>query len=182
MLAHVTQKNEAELDPALDRLVRAGLLLRHGVAPDATYVFKHALCQDVAYSTLLSEPRRALHARIAEAMEFHLPDLASTEPEVLARHYTEAGLTEKAAAFWAKAGRHSLARSALAEAEPQLERAIALIADLPDSPAASKLQEELRADLAKLKTQRDAVSLNSPSADETLHCERRLETRIEFVP
>ena len=162
MLAHVTQKNEAELDPALDRLVQAGLLLRHGVAPDATYVFKHALCQDVAYSTLLSEPRRALHARIAEAMEFHLPDLATTEPEVLARHYTQAGLTEKAAAFWAKAGRHSLARMALAEAEPQLDRAIALIADLPDSPAANKLQEELRADLAKLKTQRDAVSLNSP--------------------
>jgi class 3 adenylate cyclase len=161
LLAHVTQKNEAELDPALDRLVRAGLLLRHGVAPDATYVFKHALCQDVAYSTLLREPRRALHARIAEAMEYHLPDLASTQPEVLARHYAEAGFTEKAAAFWAKAGRHSLARSALAEAEPQLERAIALIADLPSSPAASKLQEELRADLAKAKAQRDAVSLSS---------------------
>ena len=80
LLARVTQKNEAELDPALDRLVQAGLLLRHGVAPDATYVFKHALCQDVAYGTLLREPRRALHARIAEAMEYHLPDLASTEP------------------------------------------------------------------------------------------------------
>ena len=84
------------------------------------------------------------------------------EPEVLARHYAEAGLTEKAAVFWAKAGRHSLARSALAEAEPQLERAIALIADLPGSPAVSKLQKELRADLAKVKAQRDAVSLSSP--------------------
>ena len=141
---------------------KQGLLLRHGVAPDATYVFKHALCQDVAYGTLLSEPRRALHARIAEAMEFHSPDLATTEPEVLARHYTQAGLTEKAAVFWAKAGRHSLARSALAEAEPQLERAIALVADLPGSPAVGKLQKELRADLAKVKAQRDAVSLSSP--------------------
>ena len=162
LLARVTEKNQAELDPALDRLVQAGLLLRHGVAPDATYVFKHALCQDVAYGTLLSEPRRALHARIAEAMEFHSPDLATTEPEVLARHYTQAGLTEKAAVFWAKAGRHSLARSALAEAEPQLERAIALVADLPGSPAVRKLQKELRADLAKVKAQRDAVSLSSP--------------------
>ncbi len=163
LLAHVTQKNEAELDPALDRLVQAGLLLRHGVAPDATYAFKHALCQDVAYGTLLSEPRRTLHARIAEAMEFHSPDLATTEPEVLARHYAQAGLTEKAAVFWAKAGRHSLARSALAEAEPQLERAIALIADLPGSPTLSKLQKELRADLANVKAQRGVVSTDSPS-------------------
>ena len=163
MLAQVTQKNEAELDPALDRLVQAGLLLRRGVAPDATYLFKHVLCQDVAYGTLLREPRRALHARIAEAMEYHSPDLASTEPEVLARHYTEAGLTEKAAVFWAKAGRHSLARSALAEAAPQLERAIALTADLPNSPAVSKLQRELRADLANVKAQRVDVSSNSPT-------------------
>ena len=133
MLAQVTQKNEAELDPALDRLVQAGLLLRRGVAPDATYLFKHVLCQDVAYGTLLREPRTGVarpHRRgdgIRPALS-----LASTEPEVLARHYIEAGLTEKAAVFWAKAGRHSLARSALAEAAPQLERAIALIADLPD--------------------------------------------------
>ncbi len=166
MLARVTQKNETELDPALDRLVQAGLLLRHGVAPDATYVFKHALCQDVAYGTLLSEPRRALHARIAEAMEFRSPDLPTAEPEVLARHYAQAGLTEKAAVFWAKAGRHSLARSALAEAEPQLERAIALIADLPGSPAVSKLQKELLADLAKVKAQRGLDSTQFAFADE----------------
>ena len=157
LLARVTQKTEAELDPALDRLVQAGLLVRHGVPPDATYVFKHSLCQDVAYGTLLRDARRALHARIAEAMEYQSPDLASFEPEVLARHYAEAGLTEKAAEFWAKAGRHSLARSALAEAQPQLDRAIALLAELPGSPTISQLQDELQADLAKVQAQRASV-------------------------
>ncbi len=157
LLARVTQKTEAELDLALDRLVQAGLLVRHGVPPDATYVFKHSLCQDVAYGTLLRDARRALHARIAEAMEYQSPDLASSEPEVLARHYAEAGLTEKAAEFWAKAGRHSLARSALAEAQPQLDRAIALLAELPGSPTISQLQDELQADLAKVQAQRASV-------------------------
>jgi predicted ATPase len=157
LLAHVAQKSEGELDAALDRLVQAGLLIRHGIAPEATYVFKHSLCQDAAYGTLLREPKLALHARIAEAMEYQSPDLASTEPEVLARHYTLAGITEKAALFWARAGRHSLARSALVEAEPQLQRALTLIADLPGSSAVRKFQNELRAELGNVKAQRDAV-------------------------
>ena len=169
LLAQVAQKSDGELDAALDRLVQAGLLIRHGVAPEATYVFKHSLCRDVAYGTLLREPKQALHARIAEAMEYQSPDLASTEPEVLARHYTQAGITEKAALFWARAGRHSLARSALVEAEPQLQRALALIADLPGSPAVRKFQNELRADLVKVKVQRDAVLPDSspPQAEPT---------------
>ncbi len=157
LLARVMEKSGAELILALDHLVQAGLLVRHGVPPDATYVFKHSLCQDVAYGTLLRDARRALHARIAEAMEYQSPDLASSEPEVLARQYAEAGLTEKAAEFWAKAGRHSLARSALAEAQPQLDRAIALLAELPGSPTISQLQDELQADLAKVQAQRASV-------------------------
>ena len=98
LLAAVARKPEAELASALDRLIAAGLLFRQGVPPHATYLFKHALVQDAAYGTLLREPRRALHARIAEALESQFAEIAESQPELLARHCTEAGLIEKAAA------------------------------------------------------------------------------------
>ena len=135
LLAAVRAKPEAELNTALDRLVEAGLLFRQGVPPHATYLFKHALVQDAAYGTLLREPRRALHARIAETLESQFADIAENQPEVLARHCTEAGLIEKAAGLWGKAGQRSLARSALVEAVEQFTRALAQIATLPATPA-----------------------------------------------
>jgi hypothetical protein len=105
----------------------------------ATYLFKHALVQDAAYGTLLREPRRALHARIAETLESNFVDIAENQPELLARHFTEAGLIEKAAALGGEAGQRSLARSALVEATEQLQRALAQIATLP---ATSMLRRE----------------------------------------
>ena len=95
LLAAVVRKPEAELESALDRLIPAGLLFRQGVPPHATYLFKHALVQDAAYGTLLREPRRALHARIAETLESQFAEIAENLPELLARHYTEAGLDRK---------------------------------------------------------------------------------------
>src|SRR6266850_2731613 len=92
LLASVVRQPEVELGSALDRLIEAGLLFRQGVPPHATYLFKHALVQDAAYGTLLREPRRALHARIAEALESQFADLANGQPETLARHWTEAGV------------------------------------------------------------------------------------------
>ena len=74
------------LGSALDRLIEAGLLFRQGVPPHATYLFKHALVQDAAYGTLLREPRRALHARIAETLESQFAEIAENQPELLARH------------------------------------------------------------------------------------------------
>src|SRR5262249_36191267 len=97
----------------------------------ATYLFKHFLVQDAAYGTLLREPRRALHARIAETIESEFSEIAESRPELVARHCTEAGLIEKAAGFWGKAGRRSQARSALVEAVEQIERALGQIATLP---------------------------------------------------
>src|SRR4029077_16755143 len=121
LLAAVVGKPAAELRSALDRLIAAGLLFRQGVAPHASYLFKHALVQDAAYGTLLREPRRALHARIAEALESQFADIVESKPELLARHCTEAGLIEKAARLWGKAGQQSLARSALIEAAAQFK-------------------------------------------------------------
>ena len=146
LLAAVVRKPEAELASALDRLIAAGLLFRQGVPPHATYLFKHALVQDAAYGTLLREPRRALHARIAETLENQFADIAENQPELLARHCTEAGLIEKAVGLWGKAGQRSLERSALVEAVEQLTRALAQIATLPSTPALRR--EEIKLQVA----------------------------------
>ena len=143
LLAAVVRKPKAELTSALDRLIAAGLLFRQGVPPHATYLFKHALVQDAAYGTLLREGRRALHARIVETLEREFVDISEARPELMARHSTEAGLIEKAAAFWGKAGR-SLARSALVEAVEQLTRALDQIATLPSTPARRREQIKLQ--------------------------------------
>ena len=120
LIAAVARKREPELRSALDRLIEAGLLFRQGVAPHATYLFKHALVQDAAYGTLLREPRRALHARIAETLENEFAEIAESQPELLARHFTEAGQIENSALLWGKAGERSVERSALVEAVEQL--------------------------------------------------------------
>jgi class 3 adenylate cyclase len=114
LLAAVVRNPEA-LASALDRLVATGLLFRQGVPPHATYLFKHALVRDAAYGTLLREPRRALHAQIAETLEGQFAEIVESQPELLAHHCTEAGLIEKAASLWGAAGKRSLERSALVE-------------------------------------------------------------------
>ena len=144
LLAAVMRKPEGELGSALDRLIAAGLLFRQGVPPHATYLFKHALVQDAAYGTLLREPRRALHARIAETLESQFAEVAENQPELLARHCNEAGLIEKAAGLWGKARQRSLARSALVEGVAQLTRALEQLASLPSTPALRREEIKLR--------------------------------------
>jgi class 3 adenylate cyclase/tetratricopeptide (TPR) repeat protein len=148
LISAVARKPEAELGSALNRLIQAGLVFRQGVPPQAAYLFKHALVQDAAYGTLLREPRRALHARIAETLESQFPEVAENQPELLARHSSEAGLIEKAAGLWGKAGQRSLARSALVEAIKQLTRALDLIAALPATTAMRRDQIKLQVALA----------------------------------
>jgi predicted ATPase len=144
LLASVVRKTGAELGSALDRLIEAGLLFRQGVPPHATYLFKHALVQDAAYGTLLREPRRALHARIAETLESQFAEIVQSQPELVARHCAEAGLIEKAAGFWGKAGERSLAGSALIEGIEQLTRALEQIATLSGTPALRREQIKLQ--------------------------------------
>ncbi len=149
LLAAVTGETEAELAVPLDRLVHAGLLYRRGSAPHSTYLFKHALVQDTAYGTLLREPRRALHSRIAGVLESQFPDVAENQPELLARHFADAGMIEKAASLWGKAGQRSLERSAHIEAEAQFKRALDGIAALPGEPRQRREQIKLQVGLAK---------------------------------
>ena len=140
LLAALIRLPEAELKSSLDSLVAAGLLFRQG----ANYLFKHALVQDAAYSTLLRNPRRILHGRIAEIIESRFPEICEREPELLARHYTQAGLIERSAVLWGKAGRRSLERSALVEASEQLGRALTQISELHITPALRREQIQLQ--------------------------------------
>jgi hypothetical protein len=144
LLAAVAHKPEVELGSALDRLIAAGLLFRQGVPPHASYLFKHALVQDAAYGTLLREPRRALHAHIAETLETQFAEVAESQPELLARHCSQAGLIDKAAAQWGKAGQRSLESSALVEAAEQLTHALNEIATLPASRSLRRDQIKLQ--------------------------------------
>jgi tetratricopeptide (TPR) repeat protein len=120
-----------------------------------SYLFKHALVQDAAYGTLLREPRRALHAYIAEVLENQFADIAKNQPELLAWHCTEAGLIEKAAGFWGKAGQWSLDHSAFFEATERLTRALDQLETLPATPALRreqiKLQVALLAPIGQIK-------------------------------
>jgi predicted ATPase len=143
LAASVAELPEERFQDALQRLVDAGLVLQRGAPPAAEYLFKHALVQDTAYGTLLRGPRQQLHARIAEALEAHSPELMDSQPELFAQHYAEAGLVEKSVACWGKAGHRSAARSAMVEATAQFQKALDQLALLPDAPERQRRELEL---------------------------------------
>lgn len=179
LLAAVAHEPEAELASSLDRLIGAGLLFRAGVPPHATYMFKHALVQEAAYGTLLRQPRRALHAQIVDTFESQFAEIAEGQPDLLARHCTEAGLIDKAAALWGKAGLRSLERSALVEAIEQLTRALGQIATLPSTPALRR--EEIRLQVALIYPLQHVKGLAGPEAKAASERARRLIERAEAL-
>jgi len=144
LLRAVSDLPEDELRAALVGLVASELAFQRGAPPDALYSFKHALVQDATHDSLLRSTREQLHARIAEALEAHSPELMETQPELFAQHYAEAGLVEKSVVYWGKAGRRSAARSAMAEAAAQLQKGMDQLALLPDTPARQRQELELR--------------------------------------
>jgi class 3 adenylate cyclase/predicted ATPase len=174
LLAAVMLEPEVELRRHLERLISAGLLFRQGVPPNASYLFKHALVQDAAYGTLLRESRRALHARIAEIVERDFPEVVESQPELLARHCTDAGLLEKAARFWGAAGQRSMARSALVEAAEQFTRALDLVAKLAPSPATRR--EEIKLQVALITP---LIHIKGYAAPETKSAAQRARQLIE---
>ncbi|HET6519516.1 MAG TPA: AAA family ATPase, partial [Geminicoccaceae bacterium] len=144
LLAAVSPLPQSELRAALDELVASELVLARGGPPGAIYMFKHALVQDTAYATLLKSRRRRLHARIARALEERWPETRASRPELLAHHYTEAGLIERAVPSWLEAGTEALGRSAVAEAAAHLGRGLELIPRLPASDDRDRVELELR--------------------------------------
>jgi predicted ATPase/class 3 adenylate cyclase len=144
LLAAVSGRSATELALGLEQLVASGLVQRRGVPPSASYSFKHALMQDVAYSTLLRARREALHARVAEAYEQRFRDLIDTRPELLAHHLAQAGFAARSIGFWLEAARLALTRGAAAEAVAQLQRGLVLLSDIPDYENRRRRELELQ--------------------------------------
>jgi len=135
LLRAVCGLTDAELIPFLDQLVASELVHQRGSAPHALYTFKHALVQDAAYDTMLKSQRAQMHARIVDVFENNFPEMPERNPDVLAYHCTEAGLSEKAINYWLKSARMALDRSAGVEARAQVDKATTLLPKIEDSPA-----------------------------------------------
>ena len=145
LIDHVAAR--PDLDIALGRLSDAGLLFCRGVPPQSSYLFKHTLVQDAAYSTLLRGRRQELHARVAAALEEHFADLVERQPELLAHHLTRAAETERAVAQWLKAGQLAAARSADVEAVSHFNHGLSLLGSQPQT--AERDRQEIVLQLAK---------------------------------
>jgi class 3 adenylate cyclase/predicted ATPase len=143
LLAPIAQKSDADLQAALRRLGEAGLVLCRGAPPVATFLFKHVLVRDVAYGSLLRGMRKQLHARIAEVYATRFPETARAQPELIAHHFTEAGLIDPAVDYWRRAGELAMARSAHTEAVRHFSTALDLVAKTTDTPNRAVRELEL---------------------------------------
>jgi class 3 adenylate cyclase/predicted ATPase len=147
LLHAVAPINETDLQTALSKLVEAEILYQRGVGQQTRYFFKHALIQDTAYQSLLKSTRQRYHQQIARALVEHSPETVETQPELLAHHYTEAGLTEQAIPYWQRAGQNAVQHSANVEAVSHLTKGLDLLKTLPDTP--ERAQQELTLQLAQ---------------------------------
>jgi predicted ATPase len=146
LLHTVASVGEEILRQDLRRLVDAELLYQRGVGAQATYVFKHALIQEAAYTSLLRRTRQRYHQWIAEALETQFSEVAMVQPELVAHHYTEAELRAQALPYWQRAGQQARERSAHAEAIAHLTKGLELLTALPDTP--ERAQQELSLHIA----------------------------------
>ena len=151
LLDAVSQLQGGDLDKALARLIESEIVFRRGVFPDAIYVFKHALIQDTAYGTLLRGHRHQIHARIAEALRSRFSSRVNNEPELLARHYTQAALPMEAAPWWLLAGQRAVARSANLEAIAHLSQGLDVLRQLPRSGEVSSLELDMQISLGSAR-------------------------------
>nr|WP_246669600.1 BTAD domain-containing putative transcriptional regulator [Bradyrhizobium sp. KBS0725] len=147
LIGAVSTLRATDLNAALERLMASGLVARRGTPPDAIYAFKHALVQDAAYVTMLKSRRRELHASIAEALVGRFSATVERLPEVVAHHFTEAGLASEAVGYWRKAGQLATARSAGREAVTFFEQALHLLRTLPESQSALEQGFDIRLEL-----------------------------------
>jgi TOMM system kinase/cyclase fusion protein len=141
LLQAVSPWDEATLQRGLHQLVEAEFLYQQGLPPQATYLFKHALIQDAAYQSLLRSTRQQYHQRIAQVLEGRFLEICETQPELLAHHYTEAGVLAQAIPYWQRAGQRAIEGSANVEAIHHLSKGLELLTTLPVTPA--RVQAEL---------------------------------------
>jgi len=168
LLQATVEVTDGQLKNALDLFVASGLIAQEGEIPLATYHFKHALVQEAAYRTLPKKPRRVLHARIAKALESRFAERVKMEPELLAYHYEQAGLTRPAVAYWHRAARRDAERSANIEALNHFNKALDLLQALPQDPERNALELEIL-----LARGVPLLSVKGHASDEVEHNYRR---------
>ena len=144
LIAAVAPMSKAALDDGLERLIESGLAFRRGTPPEAVYTFKHAMVQDAAYDSLLKSRRQEVHGTIARVLEERFPSVKDTEPELLAHHYTAAGLAEPAIEHWQKASQRAMQRSAHVEAERHLREGLAVLATMAETAARNRREISLQ--------------------------------------
>ncbi len=166
LLRAVHSITDGELEAALSSLVEAEILYVRGIAPEATYAFKHALVHDAAYGSLLKTRRRTLHAKVAATLTSAFPHLAESHPELLAQHHTLALELGAALAAWQQAGEQAIRRGALREAERYLERGLELLGQMPEGPQRDWQEFPLRVSLGKVRLV--AHGLADPEAKQML--------------
>jgi tetratricopeptide (TPR) repeat protein len=141
--AVLSDRDPAALRREMERLTAADLVVPVSPPPRETYAFRHALIRDAAYATLLRAERRALHERIARALQERFPEIAATQPETVADHFTRAELWETAARYWLEAGRRAVRGWALIEADKHFSEGIRVAGMLRPSPEWQRLELEL---------------------------------------
>jgi len=142
LLSAISPLDDETLQKSLAQLVDAEILYPRGLPPQAVYIFKHSLIQDTAYDSLLKSRKQQYHLQIAQTLEKQFPDVAGTQPEIVAHHYTEAGLAQQAIPYWYKAGQQAVQRSANIEAINHLRKGLELLKSLPETP--ERNQQELK--------------------------------------
>ncbi len=147
LLRVLVGRDETALKHGLAQLEQAGLVFRRGEPPDAIYSFKHALVRDAAYESLLKSRRQQLHGQIARALEERFADIVASQPEIVAHHFTAAGLVEPAIDYWLKAGQQAARRSANAEALNHLARGLELLPNIDDPMLRNKSELLLQTSL-----------------------------------
>src|SRR5207253_425361 len=177
LLQAVSQVDEVTLQRELGRLVEAELLYQRGLPPQVHYFFKHALIQDAAYESLLKSTRQQYHQRIAQVLEEQFAETAEAQPELLAHHYTEAGLTEQSIAYWYKAGQRAIERSAYIEALAHLRQGLALLETLPETP--QRLQREMHMYIALGASLIATKGAGAPEVQQTYIHARQLCEHLE---
>jgi class 3 adenylate cyclase/tetratricopeptide (TPR) repeat protein len=144
MLRTLAAVEESTLQDRLGQLVGAELLYQRGRPPRAKYMFKHALIQDAAYASLLKRTRQQYHQQIAQMLEAEFPETVEAEPELVAHHYTEAGLNEQAVGYWHQAGKRATQRSANVEAINHLTKGLEVLMTLPDTLERARKELDLQ--------------------------------------
>jgi predicted ATPase len=180
LLQAASQLDEALLQHELGRLVEAEIVYQRGVPPQATYTFKHALIQDAAAQSLLKSTRQQYHQRIAQVLEAQFPETAEAAPELLAHHYTEAGLHTQAVPYWQRAGQRASERSAYLEAMAHLTKGLEVLATLPDT--SERTQHELDFQLTLGPALMVTKGMSDPEVERVYTRARALCQHVEETP